>query len=69
MLEMEERQRKENRDREERYRRKEHEFRLKLLQLLFGQSVFPTPPSVGYYTWASGSSGLATESMHEWPTD
>ena len=69
MLEMEERQRKENRDREERYRRKEHEFRLNLLRLLFGQSVFPSPPSVSYYTGASGSSGLATGSMHEWPTD
>ena len=69
MLEMEERQRKEARDREERLRREEREFQLKILQLLSQQSVFHTPPPANYYTGASVTSRPGSGSMYEWPTD
>ena len=69
MLEMEERQRKEARDREDRLRREEREFQLKILELLSQQSVFHTPPPANYYTRGSVTSGPGTGSMYEWPTD
>ena len=69
MLEMEERERKEARDREERLCREEREFQMKILQLLSQQSVFRTPPPANYYTGASVTSRPGSGSMYEWPTD